>query len=198
MELNAEQIKKALECCIEGECDGCTYDEQTACKEYLLTDALALIKELIADNEQWRNDWERNQAQWDRAYEKLEVERDTFRDYAYKMQKYVENIKHKEEEGYEPSAARYAAEMEMWHIVALEKKRLEDENAEQDKAIINALERMGEIRRETKADTVRKMQNMVAVHFGTYTDKDTIKVIDLFKLLNQIAKEMLEGNDDND
>ena len=43
MELNAEQIKKALGCCIEGECDGCTYDEQTACKEYILHDALALI-----------------------------------------------------------------------------------------------------------------------------------------------------------
>lgn len=48
--LNAEQIIKALECCIEGECDGCTYDEQTACKEYLLHDALALIKELTEKN----------------------------------------------------------------------------------------------------------------------------------------------------
>jgi hypothetical protein len=56
--MNAEQIIKALECCIEGECDGCTYDEQTACKEYILHDALALItsqeqriKELTEENE---------------------------------------------------------------------------------------------------------------------------------------------------
>lgn len=38
-----EQIVKALECCCEGECAGCIYDEQTACKEYLLTATLSLI-----------------------------------------------------------------------------------------------------------------------------------------------------------
>lgn len=44
-----------------------------------------------------------------------------------------------------------------------------------------------------KADTVRKMQIKFAMHFGTYTGKDTIKVSDLFKLLSKFADEMLEG-----
>ena len=55
-------IKKALECCIEGECDCCTYDEQTSCREYLLNYALALInsqeqriKELTEENERLRS-----------------------------------------------------------------------------------------------------------------------------------------------
>ena len=56
MELNREQIIKALECCLEGECDGCTYNEQTSCKEYLLNDAISLIKELTEENEKLRAD----------------------------------------------------------------------------------------------------------------------------------------------
>ena len=50
-----------------------------------------------------------------------------------------------------------------------------------------------QIQNKVKADTVRKMQDMVAVHFGTYTDTDTVKVLDVFRLLGKIAKEMLEG-----
>lgn len=47
-----------------------------------------------------------------------------------------------------------------------------------------------------RADTVRKMQDAVAVHFGTYTDTDTVKVSDVFRLLGKIAEEMLEGGTD--
>ncbi len=36
-----------------------------------------------------------------------------------------------------------------------------------------------------------------ALHFGTYTDKDTVNVLDVFKLLDEVAKEMLEGNNEN-
>ena len=45
---------------------------------------------------------------------------------------------------------------------------------------------------KAKADTVNELQTRVAVCFGTYTDKDTVKVSDVFKLIDQIAKEMLE------
>ena len=44
-----------------------------------------------------------------------------------------------------------------------------------------------------KADTVSDIRARVAVHFGTYTDKDQVKIADVFKLIDQIAKEMLEG-----
>ncbi len=46
-----------------------------------------------------------------------------------------------------------------------------------------------------KADTVRKVQDSFALHFGTYTDTDTVKVVDVFKLLTQIEKEVLEEGD---
>ena len=50
MELNRDQIIKALECCINDECDKCgrTFGN---CQANLMTDALALIKELTEENE---------------------------------------------------------------------------------------------------------------------------------------------------
>jgi len=43
------------------------------------------------------------------------------------------------------------------------------------------------------ADTLQKMQDKFAMHFGTYTDKDVVKVLDVIRLVNQIAEEILEG-----
>lgn len=48
-----------------------------------------------------------------------------------------------------------------------------------------------------KADTVSEIRARVAVHFGTYCDKDQVKIADVFKLIDQIAKEMLEGENEN-
>lgn len=44
-------IIKALECCIEGDCDNCPWDEQTACNEYMKQDALDLINRQKANVE---------------------------------------------------------------------------------------------------------------------------------------------------
>ena len=44
-----------------------------------------------------------------------------------------------------------------------------------------------------KADTVRKMQERLTMRFGTYTAKDMTPITEVFRLLDQIAKEMLEG-----
>lgn len=46
--------------------------------------------------------------------------------------------------------------------------------------------------RELIADTVREIQTRFSVHFGTYTDKDMTPIIEVFRLLDQIAQEMLE------
>jgi hypothetical protein len=43
------------------------------------------------------------------------------------------------------------------------------------------------------ADTVRQIQLKMAMHYGTYTDKDMTPIAEVFSLLDQIAKEMLEG-----
>ena len=37
------EIIKNLECCMEGECENCTYQDVTACKEYIFHDCLDLI-----------------------------------------------------------------------------------------------------------------------------------------------------------
>ena len=54
MELNREQIIKALECClVESNCTGCPLHHQyeTDCLKYAGEKALSLIKELTEDNE---------------------------------------------------------------------------------------------------------------------------------------------------
>ena len=43
-----------------------------------------------------------------------------------------------------------------------------------------------------RADTVRNMQEKFTIHFGTYTDKDEVKISEVFRLLSKFAKEMLE------
>ena len=47
-----------------------------------------------------------------------------------------------------------------------------------------------------RADTVREMQERIAQYIGTYTDKSFVYVSAMFKLIDRVAKEMLEGNDE--
>ena len=55
MELNAEQIKKALECCISGDdCTLCPLCDEQSCPCVLNENALSLIKELTEENERLR------------------------------------------------------------------------------------------------------------------------------------------------
>lgn len=177
MELNREQIVKALEQC-EGKgglCGACPFYWADNCTKRLCTSALALIRELTMEKE------------------KLIEERDTFREYAYAMQKYVEDVRHKEEAGYEPSAARDAAEMEMWRVVALEKKKLTEENERLEDAYSKEyyrVEHLTERLKTTRADTVRKMQERFNQVFG---DAGATGVL-LCQVFDQIAKEVLGEN----
>jgi arginyl-tRNA--protein-N-Asp/Glu arginylyltransferase len=167
MELNREQIVKALEYFRQRILDTDLAKNIYEAEIMAIIDALSLIRELTKENKRLKAE-----------KENLTVQRNTFREYAEKMQLFVESIRHKEEKGYEPSAARYAAEMDMWHAVALEKKELE--------------EKIEKLTRETKADTVRKMQIKFQMYFGTYTADATIKVSDVFRLLDKFTEEMLE------
>ena len=45
-----------------------------------------------------------------------------------------------------------------------------------------------------KADIVEKVKIFFAMRFGTYTDKDMTPITEVFYMLDQIAKEMLEGD----
>ena len=71
MELNAEQIIKALECCTSRSCGAdCPYYDTELCQVAIMRDALALIKELTEENERLRAEGE-----WDVVYEYNEYRR---------------------------------------------------------------------------------------------------------------------------
>lgn len=48
------EIIENLECCMEGECEKCTYQDVTACKEYIFHDCLDLINRQKAEVEGWK------------------------------------------------------------------------------------------------------------------------------------------------
>jgi hypothetical protein len=45
---------------------------------------------------------------------------------------------------------------------------------------------------KSKAYTVQEMQLRFARHFGTYTDKDEVKILEVFRLLSKFANEIME------
>lgn len=45
-----------------------------------------------------------------------------------------------------------------------------------------------------KEKTEENIKLRLAMQFGTYTDKDTVKIADVFRLIDQISKDMLEGD----
>ena len=174
MELNREQIIKALECCITGHHENCCnlgkWHEEWNCMTDIMKQSLALINELTAENKLLNVELGNANSEILRLIaekkelteenERLRAERDTLdiynKDYKFK---------NKELTAFNRRWAKECAE-------------LQDECD------------------QIKADTVQKMQDAVAVHFGTYTDKDTVKVLDVVRLLGKIAKEMLEGGTD--
>jgi chaperonin cofactor prefoldin len=49
------EIIKALECCMESECEKCQYQYDTACKEYIFHDCLSLIHRLMDKNKAYKH-----------------------------------------------------------------------------------------------------------------------------------------------
>lgn len=43
---------------------------------------------------------------------------------------------------------------------------------------------------ELKAEAITEFAERLAMHFGTYTDKDYLRVLDMVRLIGQIAKEL--------
>lgn len=46
------------------------------------------------------------------------------------------------------------------------------------------------------AGVLAEMHDRFAVYFGTYTNDDTVKIMDVFMLLSKFSEEMMEENDD--
>ena len=49
---------------------------------------------------------------------------------------------------------------------------------------------IGKLYSEIKAEAIKEVYTRLAMNFGTYTDNDSVKLVDLFRLFDQIAKEM--------
>lgn len=187
MELNREQIIKALGFCGVGvELRNCTCDcpyfsipleDIENCCDVLARDALSLIRELTEERDGLKQHNNYLKGLIDHAFVK-------------ELRSFDEN-----------SAARATAEAEMWRMIALREKllieendRLKAENAEQDEAIIKALQRMGEVRRETQADTVRKYRECLHRLLASLGAKDKFNKEFFLTTADKIAEELLEGN----
>ena len=104
MELNREQIIKALECCGSqnlSDCRGCPYEPEVKCHRLAITNALALIKAQAEDytalDEQYRMLYEENERRRDqlcqlnaRIYE-LQLELETAKGQA--INQFAERVK---------------------------------------------------------------------------------------------------------
>jgi hypothetical protein len=44
--------------------------------------------------------------------------------------------------------------------------------------------------KKARAEAIKEFAIRLAMHFGTYTENDSVRVVDLFRLIDQIAKEM--------
>lgn len=190
MKYSKDDIIKALSCCSllgSESCSGCPLEEE--CTDSPLASVIAersleLIKDLLHKNEE------------------LTEQRDTFKEYALKMQALVENIKIKENEGYEFSAAKYAAEMDMWRVVAAEKRALQDQNkrliADTEELYKEMVERIAEERKIERKLTLRRVHaNLLRYteHVGECTTDDplaeTYSVV-REEDIDQVINEMLE------
>ena len=210
--MEREQIKKALECWIsEYGCTGCPFIEQ-GCFDcgHIPIEISKSILALINSQEQRIFELENRLKECENGYEgtlhlerakikQLTEERDTFRECAYNLQNYVNGIAEKQSQGYEPSAAKAAAEMEMWRVVALEKKKLTEGNERLREKVATSTILCRECHdeydnkiKDAEADTVRKMQERLkgkakAHYFDNCNYAVSVEDID------QIAKEMLAG-----
>lgn len=146
MELNREQIIKALECCTKpevGACGKCPIYPfslnmtETECMETAIRNALAIIKELSEENERLR----------------IALNTD------------ISIVRLSRGDG----KTQYLREVARVKIDAV------------------------------RSDTVRKMQDSIAVHFGTYTTEDTVKVLDVIRVIYKLGEELLnEGEEAKD
>ena len=58
-------------------------------------------------------------------------------------------------------------------------------------AYLKAVKELTEEKERLIPDTITTIQTLFAIHLGTYTDKDTVRVADVFKLMAKIKEDMI-------
>jgi hypothetical protein len=171
--LNAEQVKKALECChtpLASDCNDCGYRGQSVengeyigCSNRLMADALALI-----------TSQEQRIKELTEEYESMAKSVNEASDLIRKLKADKKGLIYENEELKNQIQEPFFTEEEIDFID--EYTRLLNEGI-----------------RDAKANNVSEIKTRFAMRFGTYTDKDMTPITEVFRLLDQIAKEMLEG-----
>ena len=177
-ELNREQVIKALKCCggIINDCRECPIDEKKkddcGCSTFLAQKALSLIKELIEENTEVKTNWQKLKESHESACEECRAE---FNRLTEENEKVITDLMREGE--------MYLKQRE---ALQCQVNRLKKYDKERDIAL------HARLISETRADTVRKMQDRLKAHFDTYTDEDETNAVYMRNLIDQIAKEMLE------
>lgn len=163
MELNREQIIKALEWCSSGgDCGKCTEDEANPhlscewCMAVQMRKALSLIKELTQANEQLSE-----------SYDHLEKTKDELL----------------------AERSRLTEENERLRDVVAKYEDILDKEHEHHQEMIGDLNEILRQIRYIKADTIQKMQEMVKAN--SFKHKNLGELV-YFEDIDRIAKEMLE------
>lgn len=202
--INAEQVKKALSDCLIGDCEPCAYRKIFDCRDSMCFDALALINSQEQRIKELEQCWEHEHdsameiiGQWSAKCEQLSVDLDAMRGAAnsYKMHSKTlegenEKLKALVDDGFDTENA-----------LNEKVKKLSEENeglTSSIKILVNnnadlefELAQTYDLLEESKADTVRKMQERSHEQFHdrvAYTRSYVHDTID------QIAKEMLEDH----
>ena len=167
MELNAEKIKKALECCVTDSCFSCPYDDvgvYSQCVPTLLENALSLI------NSQEQRIKEITE-EYDSIAKSVNEASDVIRKLRFEKKEITE-----ENERYK---AKENEQFEKW--LKLEKATREHHS-----------ELFKEAKIAVKEDTVRKMQERLKERFSTATRYTKYSGAGVVMVIDQIAKEMVE------
>ena len=187
MKYSRDDIIKALECCsILGDesCEGCPLKE--ACEDSPLACviaecALELVKDLLYKNK------------------KLTEERDTFKEAFYGYQGWVNSIGAYESEGYERTAAKAVAEMDMWRAVALTEKQLEEENTRlrtDNQELYNEMsERMREEVRIAKKYTAKYIRNGIKETMFNPNNKFDFIYDEIFSVIDKVLEDCGDKKD---
>ena len=164
--LNAEQIIKALKCCGE-------YTHGTTCNNcpYMHIE--------LADNEICSNRMSQDALalinSQEQRIKELNEENERYKRYY---------LNHEYDKMEADIRADVQDEMDNLYKCVLEEKHL---RYQAEEMLANGMS-------VVKANTVSELQNRLAKSIGTYTDKSFVYVNAWFKLLDQIAKEILEGD----
>lgn len=185
--MDKEQIIKDIEELLQEHCAHDYKYSEKICGYETIKDAIALIKELTEELEKertWANSMIDNLR--DDIEELTNENKELIKNASYYLGQYEKKCEECER----------LMESECDHCACVLLDQRDDAREEAEKYKKYYFHRgYDKWEAEIKVETVRKMQEDIAMHFGTYTDKDEVKVLDVVRLINRITEEILEeGN----